>query len=111
MLQRASLACALLHDPELLILDEPTVGLDPLLRRTFWTHFRELAERGRTLLVTSHIMDEADRCDTLAFLRDGRLLATGSPRQLRQQTGCNDLEEAFLVLAGARWTSNVGETA
>lgn len=101
MLQRASLACALLHQPELLILDEPTVGLDPVLRRTFWARFRELANSGRTLLITSHIMDEADRCDQLAFLREGHLLASGSPDGLRRQTGCDDLEAAFLVLAGA----------
>ncbi|MGA7671926.1 MAG: ABC transporter ATP-binding protein [Nitrolancea sp.] len=101
MLQRASLACALLHEPELLILDEPTVGLDPVLRRTFWARFRELAESGRTLLVTSHIMDEAERCDQLAFVREGRVLATGSPAALREQTGCGNLEDAFLALAGA----------
>jgi ABC-2 type transport system ATP-binding protein len=110
MLQRASLACALLHDPDLLILDEPTVGLDPVLRRTFWAHFRDLAERGRTLLVSSHIMDEAERCDVLAFLRDGQLLATGSPRELREQTGCANLEDAFLALAGVHWMAGVGET-
>ncbi len=101
MLQRASLACALLHEPELLILDEPTVGLDPVLRRTFWARFRELADSGRTLLVTSHIMDEAERCDQLAFVREGRVLATGSPAALREQTGCDNLEDAFLSLAGA----------
>ena len=101
MRQRASLACALLHQPELLILDEPTVGLDPVLRRSFWQRFRELADAGRTLIVSSHIMDEAERCDELAFLRDGRLLATGSPDALRAQAGCQDLEDAFLALAGA----------
>ncbi len=101
MLQRASLACALLHEPELLILDEPTVGLDPVLRRTFWARFRELADSGRTLLVTSHIMDEAERCDQLAFVREGRVLSTGSPAALREQTGCDNLEDAFLSLAGA----------
>jgi ABC-2 type transport system ATP-binding protein len=101
MRQRASLACALLHEPELLILDEPTVGLDPVLRRSFWQRFRDLADHGRTLIVSSHIMDEAERCDELAFLRDGRLLATGSPDALRAQTGCHDLEDAFLALADA----------
>ena len=108
MLQRASLACALLHEPELLILDEPTVGLDPVLRRTFWTRFRELADSGRTLLVTSHIMDEAERCDQLAFVREGRVLATGSPAELREQTGCGNLEDAFLALAGALPTNATG---
>jgi ABC-2 type transport system ATP-binding protein len=101
MRQRASLACALLHQPELLILDEPTVGLDPVLRHTFWTRFRQLADSGRTLLVSSHIMDEAERCDLLAFVREGKILATGSPSALRQQTGYDNLEDAFLMLAGA----------
>jgi ABC-2 type transport system ATP-binding protein len=101
MRQRASLACALLHQPELLILDEPTVGLDPVLRHTFWNRFRQLADSGRTLLVSSHIMDEAERCDILAFMREGRVLATGSPAALRQRTGYDDLEDAFLMLAGA----------
>ncbi len=108
MRQRASLACALLHEPELLILDEPTVGLDPVLRRTFWARFRQLADSGRTLVVSSHIMDEADRCDQLAFLREGRLLATGSPAEIRQQTGCDDLEDAFLALAGALPSPQMG---
>jgi ABC-2 type transport system ATP-binding protein len=108
MRQRASLACALLHEPELLILDEPTVGLDPVLRRSFWQRFRELADQGRTLIVSSHIMDEAERCDELAFLRDGRLLATGSPDALRQQTGYQDLEDAFLALAEAIPTADGG---
>lgn len=111
MLQRSSLACALLHDPELLILDEPTVGLDPVLRRTFWARFRSLADSGRTLLVTSHIMDEAERCDQLAFLREGHLLASGSPDSLRQQTSCDDLEEAFLSLAGAQTVTTAGDVA
>jgi len=99
MRQRASLACALLHEPDLLILDEPTVGLDPVLRRAFWERFRRLAAAGRTLIVSSHVMDEADRCDRLAFLREGRLLATGSPSELRQITEQANLEDAFLALA------------
>ncbi|MCC6780120.1 MAG: ABC transporter ATP-binding protein [Hyphomicrobiales bacterium] len=101
MRQRASLACALLHEPELLILDEPTVGLDPVLRRGFWSRFRQLADSGRTLLVSSHIMDEAERCDLLAFVRDGRILASDTPDALRRRTGQGDLEDAFLMLAGA----------
>ncbi|MDI3340741.1 MAG: ABC transporter ATP-binding protein [Sphaerobacter sp.] len=99
MRQRASLACALLHEPDLLILDEPTVGLDPVLRRTFWERFRQLAAAGKALIVSSHVMDEADRCDLLAFLRDGRVLATGSPAALRDLTGHANLEDAFLSLA------------
>ena len=100
MLQRASLACALLHQPELLVLDEPTVGLDPVLRRSLWAHFRQLAEEGKTLLISTHTMDEADRCDLLGFLRGGRLLASDTPAALRVQTGQADLEDAFLALAG-----------
>ncbi|HET9015568.1 MAG TPA: ABC transporter ATP-binding protein [Thermomicrobiaceae bacterium] len=100
MRQRASLGCALLHDPELLFLDEPTVGLDPVLRRAFWQRFRGLADAGRTLVVSSHVMDEAERCDLLGFVRDGRLLASDSPAALRRLTGRDNLEDAFLVLAG-----------
>jgi ABC-2 type transport system ATP-binding protein len=95
---RVSLATALLHDPELLVLDEPTVGLDPVLRRDLWEGFHSLADRGRTLLVSSHVMDEADRCDDLLLLREGRLLAAGAPDELRGQTGTQDLESVFLRL-------------
>ena len=95
---RVSLASALLGDPELLVLDEPTVGLDPLLRRDLWSMFHTLAEEGRTVLVSSHVMDEADRCDELLLLREGRLLATGQPDELRQRTGARDLEDVFLSL-------------
>jgi ABC-2 type transport system ATP-binding protein len=99
MLQRSSLASALLHDPDLLLLDEPTVGLDPVLRRTFWKRFRELADRGKTLVVSSHIMDEADRCDLLGFIREGELLVTAPPNEIRRATGHENLEDAFLTLA------------
>jgi ABC-2 type transport system ATP-binding protein len=98
---RVSLGTALLADPDLLVLDEPTVGLDPVLRRALWETFRELAEQGTTLLVSSHVMDEAERCDELLLMRDGRLLATESPAQLRERTGKDDLEEAFLALIEA----------
>lgn len=97
-LNRASLAVALLGRPELLVLDEPTVGLDPLLREELWALFRRLAERGVTLLVSSHVMDEAARCDRLLLLRDGVLLADDSPTTLRATTGAADLEQAFLTL-------------
>jgi ABC-2 type transport system ATP-binding protein len=103
MRRRLSLACALVHDPEVILLDEPTVGVDPALRVQFWEHFRTLAREGRTLLVASHVMDEADRCDELLFIRDGRVLARGSGAELRRQAGTDDLEEAFLRFAGA-WT-------
>ncbi|MFE3194833.1 ABC transporter ATP-binding protein [Nocardia sp. NPDC059240] len=95
---RVSLACALLANPAVLILDEPTVGLDPVLRRDIWAQFHELAAAGTTLLVSSHVMDEADRCERLLLLRDGRLLADETPADLRTATGAPDLEEAFLRL-------------
>ncbi len=99
MKQRASLACALVHRPRLLLLDEPTVGIDPRLRRAFWDHFHRLNADGVTILVSSHVMDEAERCHRLALLRDGRLLAVGSPDDLRQQAGAATLEDAFLSFA------------
>jgi ABC-2 type transport system ATP-binding protein len=95
---RTSLAVALLNDPDVLVLDEPTVGLDPRLRRDLWNTFHELAEAGATLLVSSHVMDEADRCDLLVLLHEGRILATGTPDDLRARTGADDLEQAFLGL-------------
>ena len=98
---RVSLATALLGDPDLLVLDEPTVGLDPVLRRELWASFHELAERGTTLLVSSHVMDEAERCDDLVLLREGAIVATGTPASLRERTGASDLEHAFLELAEA----------
>ena len=96
---RVSLATALLNDPDLLVLDEPTVGLDPVLRRDLWDTFARLVASGTTLLVSSHVMDEAARCDGLLLLRDGRLLAALTPAQLRHRTGEDDLEAAFLRLA------------
>ena len=97
---RASLACALVGAPELLVLDEPTVGLDPVLRHDLWARFRALAEAGTTLLVSSHVMDEAGRCDRLLLMRDGRLVADDTPAAVRAATGTTDLEEAFLRLIG-----------
>ncbi len=87
MRQRLSLACALVHEPELLLLDEPTVGVDPELRRGFWEHFRALNRRGVTIVVSSHVMDEADRCDRLALVRQGRVLAVGNGTEIREQAG------------------------
>jgi ABC-2 type transport system ATP-binding protein len=98
---RVSLATALLGHPEVLVLDEPTVGLDPVLRRDLWETFHRLAGDGTTLLVSSHVMDEAERSDELILMREGRIVATGAPDALREQTGQTDLEEAFLVLAEA----------
>jgi ABC-2 type transport system ATP-binding protein len=95
---RANLAVVLLGKPELLVLDEPTVGLDPLLRDELWTLFRGLADAGATLLVSSHVMDEAARCDSILLMREGVLLADESPDALRARTGADDLEQAFLRL-------------
>jgi len=99
MKQRASLACALVHKPKLLLLDEPTVGIDPQLRATFWSYFRSLAEGGTTLVISSHVMDEAERCDRLGFMRQGRLLAEGSANTLRTKAEASTLEEAFIHFA------------
>ena len=95
---RVSLATALLGDPKVLVLDEPTVGLDPVLRADLWDTFHRLAELGTTLLVSSHVMDEADRCHDILILRDGLLLADETPDELRSATGCENLDEAFLTL-------------
>jgi ABC-2 type transport system ATP-binding protein len=95
---RVSLAVALLGEPQLLVLDEPTVGLDPLLRRELWTLFRQLADRGVGLLVSSHVMDEAARCDSLVLMRAGRVVASGEPQALLDRTSTHDLESAFLAI-------------
>jgi ABC-2 type transport system ATP-binding protein len=95
---RVSLASALLNDPELLVLDEPTVGLDPVLRAELWRTFHELASAGSTLLISSHVMDEASECDALLLMRDGALLEQTTPERLRQQTGEQDLGRAFLAV-------------
>ncbi|HET7830458.1 MAG TPA: ABC transporter ATP-binding protein [Candidatus Limnocylindrales bacterium] len=98
--RRLSLACALVHRPAVLFLDEPTVGVDPLLRVEFWRHFRSLADAGTTIVVSSHVMDEADRCDELLFVRAGRVIARGTSDALRAEAGTDDLETAFLRFAG-----------
>ncbi|MFI5665120.1 ABC transporter ATP-binding protein [Streptomyces sp. NPDC051684] len=97
-LSRVSLAVALLGTPELLVLDEPTVGLDPVLRRDLWNLFHDLAARGATILVSSHVMDEAERCHRLLLMREGELLADDSPDALRERTATPTVEEAFLHL-------------
>jgi ABC-2 type transport system ATP-binding protein len=100
MRRRLSMACALVHRPAVIFLDEPTVGVDPALRVQFWDHFHRLAAAGATLVVSSHVMDEADRCDELLFIRDGRVLARGTTAELRKRAGTDNLETAFLHFAG-----------
>jgi ABC-2 type transport system ATP-binding protein len=95
---RVSLACALVCQPELLVLDEPTVGLDPVLRADLWEQFTDLARGGTTLLVSSHVMDEADHCGDLLLMRDGHLVTQTTPTRLREDTGCTSLEDAFLSI-------------
>ena len=99
MRRRLSMACALAHNPQVVFLDEPTVGVDPALRVQFWDHFHRLAADGATLLVSSHVMDEADRCDELLFMRDGHVLAQGTPGELRARAGTDSLETAFMSFA------------
>ncbi|WP_336822016.1 ABC transporter ATP-binding protein [Sporosarcina sp. USHLN248] len=101
MKRRLSLAIALLHEPELLLLDEPTVGIDPVLRKSIWKAFMDLKKTGKTLVVTTHVMDEADKCDRLGLIRDGRLIAIGTPAELKEQTNSLTIEEAFLSFGGA----------
>ncbi|CAM3830083.1 ABC transporter ATP-binding protein [Mesobacillus zeae] len=102
MKRRLSLAAALLHEPELLILDEPTVGIDPVLRQQIWSAFYQLQQQGTSLIVTTHVMDEAEKCSRLALLRDGSMIAAGTPEELKRETASNTMEEAFLYYGGAR---------
>lgn len=99
---RLSLATALLAEPELLVLDEPTVGLDPAIRQELWTTFHALADGGATLLVSSHVMDEAERCDRLILMREGRIVANDTPRDLLTKTAAANIEDAFLKLVATR---------
>ncbi|MFC0470387.1 ABC transporter ATP-binding protein [Halalkalibacter kiskunsagensis] len=102
MKRRLSLAISLLHEPDVLILDEPTVGIDPVLRQSIWNELRRLSQNGTTIVVTTHVMDEAEKCDRLGMLRDGNLLAKGTPEELKKQTGMQTIEGAFLQYGGAR---------
>ena len=95
---RASLAVALLGHPDLLVLDEPTVGLDPVLRRDLWALFHRIAAAGTAVFVSSHVMDEADRCDRLLLMREGRIIADGTPAEIREKTRSDDIEAAFLAI-------------
>lgn len=100
--QRVSLAASLLGQPELVVLDEPTVGLDPVLREQLWKLFHELAAGGTTVIISSHVMDEAERCDDLVLIRDGQVLAHAAPLQLCRQTGTKTVEQSFLKLVEAK---------
>jgi ABC-2 type transport system ATP-binding protein len=102
MKRRLSLAISLLHEPSLLILDEPTVGIDPVLRKSIWIELEKLSSQGTTILLTTHVMDEADKCHRLGMIRDGSLIAVGSPHELKQATSSPTIEEAFLYYGGVR---------
>jgi len=102
MKRRLSLAIALIHEPTVLILDEPTVGIDPVLRKSIWEELYNLRSKGTTIVVTTHVMDEAEKCDNLGMIRDGRLIASGTPEELSKATSSNTLEGAFLYYGGAK---------
>ncbi|CAM3920423.1 ABC transporter ATP-binding protein [Cohnella lubricantis] len=100
MKRRLSLAIALLHEPELLVLDEPTVGIDPVLRQSIWKELLALRDNGTTILLTTHVMDEAEKCDRIGLIRDGCLTAVDTPEALKTRSGAQSLEEAFITLGG-----------
>jgi ABC-2 type transport system ATP-binding protein len=102
MKRRLSLAISLLHEPEVLILDEPTGGIDPVLRKSIWSELEYIRQQGTTIVVTTHVMDEADKCGRLGMIRDGHLIAVGSPEELKRDTSSNTIEEAFLHYGGVR---------
>ncbi|MEI4771245.1 ABC transporter ATP-binding protein [Psychrobacillus sp. FJAT-51614] len=106
MKRRLSLAIALIHDPELLILDEPTVGIDPKLRKSIWEEINRLKMEGKTILITTHVMDEAEKCDKLAMVRDGEIISSGSPLELKNQYQISSLEEVFLLAGGEKDENN-----
>jgi len=106
MRQRVSLAASLVHQPRVLVLDEPTVGIDPELRRTFWDHFGRLAEQGVTMVISTHHLDEATRCHRLGLMRFGQMLAVDTPDALRKRAGADDFEQAFLYFAERRTAVN-----
>ena len=102
MKRRLSLAMAILHNPKVLILDEPTVGIDPLLRKDIWKELYQMSENGVTILVTTHVMDEAEKCHQLAMMRKGVLIAQGTPKELQQRIGAASIEEAFIYYGGGQ---------
>ena len=99
MKRRVSIACALIHSPRLVFFDEATVGVDPILRKFFWEYFNELKERGVTLIITSHVMDEAERADRIGLIRAGKLIDEGTPNQLKIKNHVNTIEEVFIKLS------------
>ncbi|MFJ5771988.1 ABC transporter ATP-binding protein [Psychrobacillus sp. NPDC093180] len=106
MKRRLSLAIALIHDPQILILDEPTVGIDPELRKSIWAEIVRLKSEGKTILITTHVMDEAEKCDQLAMVRDGEIISNGSPAALKSHYNINSLEEVFLKAGGEKDENN-----
>ncbi len=100
MQQRLSLATALIHEPSILVLDEPTVGIDPVLRFEIWKELNELSSNGVTIIITTHVMDEAEKCDKLAMMRDGKVLAVGTASRLIEKAHAEDFEDAFIKLGG-----------
>ncbi|TCM99191.1 ABC-2 type transport system ATP-binding protein [Paenibacillus sp. BK033] len=102
MKRRLSLAIALLHEPQLLVLDEPTVGIDPVLRQAIWNELRALTQQGVTIIVTTHVMDEAEKCDRLALIRDGKLIALDTPEAIIRHAGVHTIEEAFIALGSRK---------
>ncbi|WP_010095712.1 ABC transporter ATP-binding protein [Ornithinibacillus scapharcae] len=102
MKRRLSLAASLMHHPKLLILDEPTVGIDPVLRQSIWDELKKLKNNGMTIIITTHVMDEAEKCDRLALLRDGNIIACDSPESLKEKQGVSTIEEAFLAFGGRK---------
>ncbi len=103
MKRRLSLAMAMLQQPKVLILDEPTVGIDPLLRKDIWKELYKMSDNGVTILVTTHVMDEAEKCHQLAMMRNGLLIAQGTPKELQQEIGVNSIEEAFIYYGGGKY--------
>lgn len=102
MKRRLSLAIALIHEPSVLILDEPTIGIDPVLRRTVWAELYDLRAAGISIIVTTHVMDEVEKCDYIGMIREGRLIALGTPEELKKSTDTNSIEEAFLFYGGVK---------
>jgi len=102
MKRRLSLAIALIHEPPVLILDEPTVGIDPMLRKVIWKELYDLKASGVSIIITTHVMDEVEKCDTIGMIREGRLIALGSPAELKEATGTTNIEDAFLYYGGVR---------